>query len=197
MNNHSEFQSVDEIKPYMFEPMPNESATNIDSSGSDTDSTHASEDEVDQEFETINRWHLSTLDWCKGGNCDLMVKTVESFCCHEKATEYDEYDDKFKSAQDQGYTCITKSSSLEQNISKDVLEVDVMQYIEENWPLDDEDVARMHKLFRLVGYRRCSRWIFQILGKKCHRPFPACIYKCIRGKFSSPDGLYTHFKFPK
>ena len=131
------------------------------------------------------------------GNCNLMVKTVESFCCHEKAIEYDEYDDKLKSAQDQGYTCITKLSSFEQNISKDVLEVDVMQYIEENWPLDDEDVARMHKLFCLVGYRRCSRWIFQILGKKCRRPFPACIYKCIRGKFSSPVGLYTHFKFPK
>ena len=112
---HNEFQSVDEIKPYMFEPMPNENATDIDSSGSDTDSTHASEDEVDQEFETINRWRLSTLDWCKCGNCDLMVKTVESFCCHEKAIEYDEYDeydDKLKSAQDRGYTCITKLSSF-------------------------------------------------------------------------------------
>ena len=179
MNDHSEFQSVDEIKPYMFEPMSNENATDIDSSESDTDSTHASEDEVDQEFETINRWRLSTLDWCKCGNCDLMVKTVESFCCHEKAIEYDEYDDKLKSAQDRGYTCITKLSSFKRNISNDVLEVDVMQYIEENWPVDDEDVARMHKLFRLVGYRRCSRWIFQILGKKCRRPFPACIYKCM------------------
>ena len=151
----------------------------------DTDSTHASEDEVDQEFKTINHWRLSTLDWCKCGNCDLMVKTVESFCCHEKAIEYNEYDDKFKSAQDRGYTCVTKLSSFEQNISKDVLEVDVMQYIKENWPLDDEDVTRMLKLFRLVGYRRCLRWIFQILEKKCHRPFPVCIYKCIRGKFSS------------
>lgn len=74
------------------------------------------------------------------------------FLLHEKAIEYDEYDDKLKSSQDQGYTCITKLSSLEQNISKDVLEVDVMQYIEENWPLDDEDVASMHKQFRLVGY---------------------------------------------
>ena len=67
MNDCNEFQSVNEIKPYMFEPMPNENATDS------------------QEFKTINRWRLSTLDWCKCGNCDLMVKTVESFCCHEKS----------------------------------------------------------------------------------------------------------------
>ena len=190
-------ECADEIKPYMFEPMPNENTAKSGSSGSDTGSSQGSEDETDEEFDEINRWRLSTIEWCKCGNCELMPKTIESFCCHEKALEYDEYDDKLKSAQDQGFTCITELSSFEQNISKDVLEVDVMQYVEDNWPLDDEDIARMHKIFRLVGYRRCSRWIFQILGKKCRRPFPSCVYKCIRGKFSSPDGIYTHFKFPK
>ena len=33
MNDCNEFQSVNEIKPYMFEPMPNENATDIDSWG--------------------------------------------------------------------------------------------------------------------------------------------------------------------
>ena len=35
MIHHREFRSVDEIKPYMFEPMPNENTTESDSSGSD------------------------------------------------------------------------------------------------------------------------------------------------------------------
>lgn len=187
-------EGADEIKPYMFEPMPNES---IEHGSSESSNSLTSEDEVDEEFEAINCWRLSSIQWCKCGHCDLISKTIESFCCHEKATEYDEYDVKLKSAQDQGYTCITQLSPFQQNISIEVLEVDVLQYLEDNWPLDDEDIARMHKLYRLVAYRRCSRWIFQILGKKVRRPFPSCVYKCIRSKFSSPDGLYTHFKFPK
>ena len=48
-------------------------------------------------------------------------------------------------------------------LSADVLEVDVAQYLEENYPLDDEDLARIHKLYRLA-----SRWIFQILEKENH-----------------------------
>ena len=148
------YESADDLKPYMFEPMPNEN--------------------TEWQFgvrywQFACKWRqswwriwsnkslaLSTLEWCKCGYCD-MSKTIESFCCHEKSIEYDEYDDKVKSAQDQGFTCITKLSSFEQNISRDVLEVDIMQYVEDNWLLDDEDIARMHKLFRLVGYRRCSR----------------------------------------
>ena len=58
-------------------------------------------------------------------------------------------------------------------------------------------IERVHKLYRLVAYQRCSRWLFQILGKKNRRPFPACIYAKIRERFTSPDGLYTHFKYAK
>ena len=190
-------KSADEIKPYMFEPLPNENTAESGSSGSDTSSSHASEDEIDEEFEEINHWRLSSIEWCKCGNCDFMSRVIESFCCHEKANEYDEYGDELKSAQDQGFTCITKLSSFEQNISKDVLEVDVLQDVEDNWPLDEEDIARMHKLFRLVGYRRCSRWIFQILGKKCRRPFPSYVYKYIRGKFHRPMDFIPILNFPR
>ena len=76
-------------------------------------------------------------------------------------------------------------------LSRDVLEVDVAQYLEENHRLDDDDLARMHKLYQLAAYGRCSRWIFQILDKKCLRVFPSCIYTSIRKQFASPDGLYT------
>ena len=87
-----------------------------------------------------------------------MDKTVESFCCHEKATEYDEYDEKLKNAENQGFQCITNLTSFQQNmLSKEVLHIDVLQYMEENWPLDDKELERTHKLYRLASYRRCSR----------------------------------------
>ena len=91
-----------------------------------------------------------------------MTKTIESFRCCEKVVEYDEYDVRLSSAQEQGFTCITFLPSFVQNmLSADVLEVGVTQYLEENYPLDDEELARIHKLYRLDPYRRCSRWIFK------------------------------------
>lgn len=181
-----------EIEPYMFEPSPDHE---IESGNSDSAST-TTDESFDDEFEANNSWRLSTLDWCKCGQCQTMTKTIESFCCHEKAVEYDEYDSKLTSAQDQELNCISLLPSFAHNmLSKDVLEVDVAQYLEDNHPLDDDDLARVHKLYRLAAYRRCSRWIFQVLGKKCRRVFPSCIYTSIRQQFASPDGLYTHFKF--
>ena len=182
-----------EVQPYMFEPNPEDK---IGSDDSGSDSSTSIEDDLDEEFEAKNAWRLKTLDWCKCGHCQIMSKTIESFCCHEKALEYDEYDGRLTSAQDQGWNCVSCLPSFVQNmLSQDVLEVDVAQYLEQNWPLDDDDLARTHRLYRLAAYRRCSRWIFQILGKKCRRVFPSCICTCIRNKFASPDGLYTHFKF--
>ncbi|CAB3982115.1 Hypothetical predicted protein [Paramuricea clavata] len=189
--NEMDFKGY-EIQPYMFEPNPDDE---IESEDSDCEST-STEDNPNAEFEGINSWRLTTLQWCKCGQCQIMTKTIESFCCHEKAVEYDEYDAKLISAQNQGLTCISLLPAFVQNmLSQDVLEGDVAQYLEDNSPHDDDDRARTHKLYRLSAYRRCSRWIFQILGEKCRRVFPSCIYTCIRKKFASPDGLYTHFKF--
>ena len=190
-NSTKEDQS---IHPYMFEPNKGEEKEFSDSSESST----SDEEEIDQDFETANSWRLSTLDWCKCGNCSVMDKTVESFCCHEKATEYDEYDEKLTNAENQGFQCITNLTSFQQNmLSKEVLHIDVLQYMEENWPLNDKKLERTHKLYRLALYRRCSRWVFTILGKKQRRVFPSYVYSRIRGVFASPSGLYTHFKFTK
>jgi hypothetical protein len=183
------------IELYMFEPNKGEHGEASDDSSEDSGSE---EDEFDEEFEAANAWHRTTLEWCKWGKCEIMEKTIESFCCHEKALEYDKYDDKLTSAQTQEFTCITSLSSFVQNmLSKDVLDVNVSQYLEENWPLGDDQLEQTHKLYRLVSYRRCSRWVFTILGKKVRRVFPSCVYTCIHKEFSSPTGLYTHFKFAK
>jgi hypothetical protein len=183
------------IEPYMFEPNKGEDEESSDNS---TEDSTTEEEELDDEFETANAWRISSLQWCKCGKCTIMKKAIESFCCHEKSLEYDEYDEKLTAAQNQGLDCITSLSSFEQNmLSKDVLEVDVSQYLEENWPLGDEELEQTHKLYRYASYRRCSRWVFAILGKKHRRVFPSCVYSCIRKEFASPDGLYTHFKFAK
>ena len=79
-----------DIQPYMFAPNPDDS---VESGDSDSDST-STNDSLDEEFEAINWWQLATLEWCKCGQCQLMSKTIESFCCHEKAVEYHEYDEK-------------------------------------------------------------------------------------------------------
>ena len=120
------------------------------------------------------------------------------FCCHEKALEYDEYDDLLGHCETQGQKCVTLHPDFQDNmLSESVLKIDVCRYLEENWPLDDEDLERVHKLYRHVAHQRCSRWVIQILGKKNRRPFPACIYAKICERFASPDGLYTHFKYAK
>ena len=183
------------IEPYMFEP---NKSNERDSSNDSSEDSYSEEDEYNDEFEAANAWRLKTLSWCKCGKCLLMEKTIESFCCHEKSLEYDEYDDILKKVESEEFTCITDSSAFQQNmLSRDVLCVDVSQYMEENWPLGDDELERTHKLYRLASYRRCSRWIFGILGKKNRRVFPSCVYTCIRKEFPSPDGLYTHFKFSK
>ena len=61
-------------------------------------------------------------------------------------------------------------------LSECVLKIDVCRYLDENWPLDHGDLEKIHKLYFLVAYQRCSRWIFQILGRKRRRPFPSCVY---------------------
>ena len=106
------------IKPYMFEPIKGDQCKVGDNSSED----NGSEDEqFDEEFEAVNASHRTTLDWCKCSKCAMMEKTM-------KAVEYDEYDKKLASAQNQDFSCITSQSSFKQNmLSKAVLDIDVSQ----------------------------------------------------------------------
>ena len=128
----------------------------------------------------------------------MSTKIIECFCCLEKAVEYDEYGMLLDQVEAHGDICLTKHPDFRDNmLSENVLKVDVCRYLEENWPPDDGDLEKVHNLYRVVSYQRCSRWIFQILGKKGRRPFPACVYSSIRERFASLYGLYTHFKYAK
>ena len=92
------------------------------------------------------------------GNCSLSSRVSECFCCKEKVVEYDEYDSLLSQAEAEGFQCITCLPEFIENIlSEGVLKIHVYRYLEENWPLGDEELERTHKLCRLVAYRRCSR----------------------------------------
>ncbi|CAB4011580.1 Hypothetical predicted protein [Paramuricea clavata] len=77
-----------EALSYQFEPILNE---NSGSSGAEIraiESESSSDDvDFDEAFEVENSWRLKSLSWCKCGHCTLQTKTIESFCCHEKALE--------------------------------------------------------------------------------------------------------------
>ena len=183
MENIHENQ-VGEVSPYQFEPEVGAKTSNLsDESDSEQGSgLSSSDEEIDDEFERANAWRLQTLSWCKCGHCTISTKAIECFCCHEKALEYDEYDVLLDQTETQGEKCLTTHPDFQDNmLSEGVLKIDVCCYLEENWPLDDGDLERIHKLYRLVAYQRCSRWVFQIFGKKQRRPFPACVYSRIRG----------------
>ena len=91
------------------------------------------------------------------GHCTLKSKAIQSFCCHDKALEYDEYDTLLKEAESQGGKCLTAHEEFKANmLSEGVLEIDVYRYLEDNWPMDDEDLEKIHKLNGLVTYQRCS-----------------------------------------
>ena len=87
-DNQSSSQNTNEwqeIQPYMFEPNKNECSHNSYDSDDESTSTEEEEEGIDHEFEAINSWRLLTLEWCKCGHCAIMEKSIESFCCHEKA----------------------------------------------------------------------------------------------------------------
>lgn len=191
MNEIHENQ-LSEVLPYQFEPTPDKNS-NCSEYSSDSESQSSSDEDIGMKaFEPANVWRLDSLKWCNCGNCTIHNKVIENFCCKEKSLEYDEYDSLLSQAEEAGYQCITCLPEFAANmLSQTVLKIDVGRYLY-NWPLDDEDIERTHKLYRLVAYQW---WIFQILGKERRKPFSSCIYAKIRQQFVSPDGLYTHCKY--
>ena len=94
----------DRVLPYQFEPEPGMEASDSGDESDSKEESESSDNKVDHVFEAKNAWHLETLSWCKCGHCTLKLKAIESFCCHDKALEYDEYD-TLKEAESQGGKC--------------------------------------------------------------------------------------------
>ena len=107
MENTTLKNQVVQVLPYhQFEPEPGLQTSNSgDESDSEEESAESSDEEIDHVFEAKNAWRLESLSWCKCGHCTLKPKAIESFCCYEKALEYDEYDALLKEAEAQGGKC--------------------------------------------------------------------------------------------
>ena len=184
---------VEVILLYQYEPQPGAetSSISVESDSEQGSVLFSSEEEVDTDFERANPWRLETLSWCKCGHCAVsLALIIECFCCFEEAVEYDEYGMLLDQVEAHGDKFLTKHPDFRDNmLSESVLKIDVCRYLEENWPLDDGDLEKVHKLYRLVSYQRCSRLIFQILGKKRRRPFPACVY-------SAYENALRHLMWP-
>ena len=90
----------EKMQPYMFEPNKEDLC---ESSSISTDGSSISDDDlIDPQFEPLYRWKLATLKWCKCGKCAIMERSIESFCCHEKALDFDEYNALLTNAQMEG-----------------------------------------------------------------------------------------------
>ncbi|XP_028413918.1 uncharacterized protein LOC114536765 [Dendronephthya gigantea] len=103
-----------------------------DSDSSESDIISDPDEEVDHAFEAEHAWRLQSLEWCKCGHCTLKPKAIEFFCCHEKALEYDEYDNLLNEAEANGKRCLTAHGDFQANmLSESVLEIDVFLYLED------------------------------------------------------------------
>ena len=149
MENINENQ-IGEVLPYQYEAEVGGKGTNIsDESESDRESNSSSE-EIDQEFETANAWHIQTLSWCKCGQCTISKKLIECFCCYEKALEYDEYDDLLDHRETQGQKCVTLHPDFQDNmLSESVLK---MMYV----PILKKTSHFTTKIWN--GYTNCIDW---------------------------------------
>ena len=53
-------------------------------------------------------------------------------------------------------------------LSEAVSKIYVCRYLEDNWPLDDEDLDKMHKLYRTVRVGYFRFWVKQTEGHFLH-----------------------------
>ena len=82
------------------------------------------------------------------GHCTLKPKAIQSFCCHDKALEYDEYDTLLKEAEPQGEKCLTAHEEFKANmLSEGVLKIDHCLYLEDNWLMENEDLEKIKTLW--------------------------------------------------
>lgn len=116
-----------------------------------------------------------------------MPTLLESKCCQETNI----VDGKIEEA---GIQCITHHEGFEPNcLNIHVLETSFYEYLENNGPLEEHEL--IHNVYRYISYRRFTRWIYRVLGKKMRKVLPSCVVTSIRENF--PAEQYTGFKYPK
>ncbi|XP_061192279.1 uncharacterized protein LOC133200509 [Saccostrea echinata] len=176
----------EEIRPYNFEPLlDNTQGRNGSESEDSEDSDLGLHDEENAVGGIATR--RQNLAWCVCQRCQVMETDEECLCCHEIAPILEKIEAKH-------LKCITEHDGFQGNcLNIDVLEVSMYEFIDMDGPLDDNEP--IHQLYRYLAYRRFTRWIWHILGRRRRKIIPACVVSKIRQTF--PSESYAGFKYPR
>ncbi|XP_062602661.1 uncharacterized protein LOC134264381 [Saccostrea cucullata] len=171
-----------EIRPYNFEPLLNQTQDSNRSKSEDSEGGDLKEENAVGVIGT----RRENLAWCDCERCQVMETNEECLCCHEIAPILEKVEVK-------ELKCITEHDGFQGNcLNIDALEVSMYEFVDTDGPLDDNEP--IHELYRYLAYRRFTRWIWHILGKKRRKIIPACVVSKIRQTF--PSESYAGFKYP-
>ncbi|XP_063403855.1 P2X purinoceptor 7-like [Mytilus trossulus] len=177
--------AVDNIQPYQFEPVVHIEQNEVSSQNQSDSSEENSEAESDSSDLQDSR--MDNLAWCDCNHCAAMPTVDECLCCKEVGPVAEKM-------EDEDLDCITDHEGFTGNcLNRHVIEVSLYDFVERQGPIDDNEP--IHELYRYVAYRRFTRWIWHILGKKRRKVIPACAVLKIREAFPSED--FTGFKYAR
>lgn len=116
-----------------------------------------------------------------------MPTLEESKCCQNTNV----VDGKLEA---ENISCITKHDGFRANcLNIHVLEASYYDYVLQSG-LPEEN-QRIHELYRHIAYRRFTRWVYGLLGKRIRKVIPSCAVVAIREAFPSEE--YCGFRYPQ
>ncbi|XP_052238339.1 P2X purinoceptor 7-like [Dreissena polymorpha] len=165
-----------EIRPYMFEPRAESQETYIPSESDEGNFEEANSD---------GSYIGNVDDWCECECCVNMPTAHERRCCQSTNI----VDGK---AEAEGVPWITLHEGFQVNcLNIHVLETSFYEFIHDYGPREEQ----VHELYRYLAYRRFTRWVYGLLGKKFRRVIPSCAVNAIREQFPSEE--YSAFRYPQ
>ncbi|KAL3857965.1 hypothetical protein ACJMK2_012589 [Sinanodonta woodiana] len=161
------------IQPYMYEPMTSQNQTDDDISLEPSDS-----DEDEEELLQNPSQHLEPSepigDWCTCGNCIHMETPRENERCrHTNIVDGKMEEDGLQQWRSNSF-CIVVNC-----LNRHVLETSYYEYLQENGPLEKNELIH--------------EYVYQRLGKNNRRILPSCVVTKIRTVF--PSQQYCGFKY--
>ncbi|XP_060085557.1 P2X purinoceptor 7-like [Ylistrum balloti] len=182
----SDFEDIPEvsfclnIEPYMYEPQRKQ-----DNDQDDSDSSDHSDDSSDSSLENASPDHDGSTEWCSCNLCTPMPTEEERQCCRDMIILQEKLED---------IECITHHEGFIANcLNIHVLETSFYEYADEHG--DEGQSQNIHRMYRLVAYRRFIRWTWKRLGKKNRKVIPACAVAAIHRAF--PSESFTGFRYPR
>ncbi|XP_050399978.2 P2X purinoceptor 7-like [Patella vulgata] len=167
------------VQPYQFEPPARRDQFNNNDSSENDSSSSSDASEAEGQLHDVTYW-------CSCGHCLQMQVPRDRKCCKDCLQCVEKMGQRSCICQHEGF--------LAKCLNPHVLEVSFYEYIEQQGPVGDDEP--IHEVYRYIAYRRFTRWIWHILGKKNRKVIPSCVVNKIRETFPSSSETYTGFKYP-